>query len=157
VIEIVSFIQSSFLAYKIKLNKEDPIFFTVVPFVLFVSALVHPTLNKNFFTDTCWMTSMVLETFAIVPLLWKVKNLQDLESFSSHFIAAQSVSRILSFVFWLDTYTELNKSYVKVRIFYYLAGYFVLISQVGTLMFTGHFLWYYVKSAVLGTPFVLPL
>ena len=157
VIEICSFIQSSYLAYKIKPSKEDPLMLCIIPIVLVVSIFIHPTLNKNFFTDTCWMSSMVLDTFAVVPLLWKVKALHDLDSFSSHFIAAHSVSKLLSFVFWFDTYSELNKSYVKVIFFYNLSGYLVLVSQVGTLAFTGHFLWYYVKSAVMGTPFVLPI
>lgn len=157
VIEILSFIQSAVLAYKVKLNKENPNFLAVGPLVFFFSLLVHPTLNRNFFTDSCWMASMLLEPFALVPLMWRVKQTNDFENFSSHFIAAQSMSKILSFTFWLDTYAELNKTYAKVYIFHYISGYFVVAAQLGTMGYTGHFLWYYLKSAVFGTPLVLPL
>jgi hypothetical protein len=100
---------------------------------------------------------MVLETFAVAPLLWKMKEHNDLENFSSHFVAAHSVSKILSFIFWVQTYHELNKVYGKYVYLSHISGYFVLVSQAGVLVFTGQFLAYYLKSAVLGTPLVLPL
>lgn len=157
VIEILSLLQSSILAYKVKINKENSYFMLIAPIVFFFSLIVHPTLNRNFFTDTCWMASMVLEPFALAPLLWRLQQTNDYENFSSHFIAAQSISKLLSLVFWLDTYNELNKTYAKVWALHYISGYTVVLAQLGTLGFTGHFLWYYLKSAVFGTPLILPL
>jgi hypothetical protein len=32
----------------------------------------------------------------------------DIESYTSHFVAAQGISRILFIIFWIFTYAELN-------------------------------------------------
>ncbi|OMJ74978.1 hypothetical protein SteCoe_25971 [Stentor coeruleus] len=157
VIEIFNLMLSIYVANKLKKIKESQFYLVLLPSCLIFALILHPTLNRNFFTDTCWMFSMVLETFAVAPLLWKMKEYNDLENFSSHFVAAHSVSKILSFVFWVQTYHELNKAYGKYAYLSHISGYFVLVSQVGVLVFTGQFLAYYMKSAVLGTPLVLPL
>lgn len=157
VIEVISLGESLWIAYKLQNIKESKNFLFLVPVVLFLALIVHPVLNKNFFTDSFWMFSMMLESVAALPLLWKVKETNDLENFSSHFIAGFSVSKILSFLFWLPTYKELNKGFGKFCYFSHVSGYALMAFQLFSLVFTGNFLIYYAKSAILGTPLVLPL
>lgn len=33
----------------------------------------------------------------------------EIETFTSHFVASQAISRILSIIFWIFTYSELNE------------------------------------------------
>ena len=155
-VEIFSLLQSLWIVNRLKNVAEGSEVLFTIPFFVIASMLVHPTLNKNFLTDTLWMLSMNLNSIVVLPLLWKVKSYGDLESFSSHFIAAQTVARVLSFLFWVQTFKELNRPYGKYVWLPEYAGYVMILMQIISLATTGHFLWYYVKSAVLGTPFVLP-
>lgn len=156
VIEIFCFGQSVFITYRLWNIKEKAEFLFTLPVFAVLAFVVHPSLNKNFFTDSLWMYSMLLQGIVVLPLLWKVKEHGDLESFSSHFIAAHSVSAILSFFFWAKTYSELNRANFKSGYFAFISGYFVIAGQLGSLATTGHFLFHYIKSAVLGTPLILP-
>jgi ER lumen protein retaining receptor len=157
VVEIMSLVQSVWISYKLRSIKEDTTILYAIPVFMILSLAIHPNLNRNFFTDSMWMLSMVLDSIAVIPLLWKVKASRDLERFSSHFIAAHTVSKILSFLFWIQTYTELNKPYLKAARLATISGYIILVLQLVSLGFTGDFLLHYMKSAVLGTPLILPL
>jgi hypothetical protein len=91
---------------------------------------------------------MYLEALALYPQLSLIKRrTADLESFSSHFVAAQAANKVLSMIFWLMSYSELNIVYTKYGINFLpkIAGYLVLLSQVCSFYLTADFFYYYVK------------
>lgn len=88
-----------------------------------------------------------------------IKKGDSLENFSIHFVVAMAVSRMLSGLFWLLSFSELNMVYVKhwINLFPYLSGYLVMLAQIINCYLTGEFVYNYAKSAIFGTPFILPL
>lgn len=124
----------------------------------FVLALVcHSTLNAFVVTDVLWAFAMYLEGVAFLPQILLVQK-SDVEVFTSHYVAAYGVSRVLSVLFWLFTFKELNKAYkpLAVNLLAGYSGYMVILAQVIQLLLVLDFLYYYVKSAVTGAAFSLP-
>jgi hypothetical protein len=100
---------------------------------------------------------MYLEGVAFLPQILLVQK-SDVEVFTSHYVAAYGVSRVLSVLFWLFTFKELNKAYrpLAVNLLAGYSGYMVILAQVIQLLLVLDFLYYYVKSAVTGAAFSLP-
>lgn len=91
---------------------------------------------------------MYLEAVALYPQITLIKKrTADLESFSSHFVAAQAVNKVLSMIFWVLSYQELNIIYTKyaVNLLPNIPGYLVLVSQLCSFYLTVDFFYYYVK------------
>jgi hypothetical protein len=161
VCEIVSLLMCLYICSRLKHSREDivPASFLVIP-CLVLALIAHPTLNSFFPTDCAWGFAMYLESVALIPQLLLLKKRKgDVEVFSSHFIAACGASQLFSMIFWVFSYQELNRVYVSVffNLLGHFAGYFVLIAKVAECVFVADFFYYYVKSAILGTPFALPL
>lgn len=158
-VEIASFALSVWIATKLK-NTKEPIskLLYAIPCVI-LALFSHTTLNRLFITDYLWTLSMYMEAVALVPLVEEMTKVEDLDNFSTHFVAARTVSQILSSIFWIKSYHELNNVYgaTKINLFPTWSGYFVLGSQIISCFFTGKFFIQYVKSAALGTPFILPM
>jgi hypothetical protein len=115
---------------------------------LLLALLIHPSLNKNVITDVLWTTSMYLEGVAIFPQLKLFKDKGGIvETYTSHYVALQGLSRIFSLAFWWDTYNELQESseggYSLLNSY---VGYFVLLSQVIQLIIMIDYYWHYFKS-----------
>lgn len=159
VIEILSLVQSVWISFKLRDSKEPTSnCYYAIPCVV-LALFSHTTLNNLFLTDFLWTLSMYMESVALIPLVNEMKKSEDLDNFSSHFLAARTASQILSTIFWLRSFAELNIVYhhSNINLFPGIAGYLMLISQVVSCFFTGQYFFYYVKSAVLGTNSVLPL
>lgn len=126
----------------------------VVPCALF-AALLHPTLNGNYFTDVAWTMACYLETFAMVPQLYlfnRTKKAEGtVEDFTSHFVFALGIARFMNFLFWMSSYHELNDTYTGGYV-----GYVVLIFQFLQLIIMGQYFYNYLKSAATGGPMQLP-
>ncbi|CAG9315645.1 unnamed protein product [Blepharisma stoltei] len=159
VVEICSLVQSVWISIKLRDSKESSnSCFYAIP-CAFLALISHTTLNNFFLTDYLWTLSMYLEAIALIPLIKEMKRIDDWDNFSSHFIAARTASQILSAIFWVKSFDELNVVYhrSKINLFPGIAGYFILASQLVSCFFTGQFFFWYVKSAALGTTSVLPL
>lgn len=159
--EIVSLLMCLHICNRLKLSREDilPAPFLIIPTLAF-ALFAHPTLNSFFLTDCAWGFSMYLESVALIPQLLLLKKRKgDVEVFSTHFIAACGTSQLFSMIFWLFSYRELNQIYVaaSINLLAGFAGYFVLLAKIAECVFVADFFYYYVKSAILGTPFALPI
>ena len=158
-VEIVNLTACVWVAYELRNAQEDPntLYLGLAPALL--ALFGHSTLNNFYLTDLMWSLSMYLEAVALIPISRMLKKSIDLENFSSHFLAAQTIARVLSFIFWIKSYTELNIVYSEQPLNFLggYSGYFTLLSELVACYFTGDFLFYYLKSAVLGTPMSLPL
>ena len=124
---------------------------------LALALVCHATLNAYFLTDVFWTFSMYLEGIAFWPQILLVHR-SDVEVFTSHYIAAYGASRVLSVLFWLFSFRELNNAYkpLTVNLLAGYAGYLVILAQLLQLLLIADFLYYYIKSAVTGAAFSLP-
>lgn len=100
---------------------------------------------------------MYLEGVAVLPQILLVHR-TNAEVFTSHYIAAYGCSRVLSVIFWVFSFRELNNAYrpITVNLLAGYSGWLVIISQVVQLLLVVDFLYYYVKSAITGAAFSLP-
>jgi hypothetical protein len=124
----------------------------VVP-TLGLALLIHTNLNRNVLTDAAWSFSMYLETVAIYPQIdLFVKKRSQIETFTSHYVALQGLSRLFSLIFWYYTYEELVSASTDhgYSLFPQACGYLVILSQVVQLAIMGDYYYQYFKSAWKG-------
>jgi ER lumen protein retaining receptor len=117
-----------------------------------LALLVHTSLNRNFLTDVLWTFSMYCETVAIYPQIFLFqKKGGHIESFTSHYVALQGLSRLFSLLFWWDTYSELNESIDdSYSLFHTYCGYFIIASQLIQLIIMADYYYIYFKSMAKG-------
>ena len=158
--EITSLICVAVLIYVCKYTYKDTsdyitdtIHYVYLALPCFLFALiVHTSLNRFYFTDVMWTFSMYLETFAVFPQLKLFMNKKgQIESYTTHYVALCGLSRLLSLLFWLDTFKELNTSDDEsFTLFGNYCGYFIIISQIGQLIIMVDYYYYYFKSLIKG-------
>eukprot|EP01017_Pseudomicrothorax_dubius_P032675 TRINITY_DN429_c0_g1_i2.p1 TRINITY_DN429_c0_g1~~TRINITY_DN429_c0_g1_i2.p1 ORF type:complete len:262 (-),score=18.96 TRINITY_DN429_c0_g1_i2:243-1028(-) len=104
---LVAFITKTF---KTTYNKSlDSIkWWHLVPVAAIFAALFHPSLNRHSLTDIAWAFALYLEAVAMLPQLLVFTRREEIEHYTSHFVASQGVARLLSFLFWVFSYHELN-------------------------------------------------
>lgn len=148
------FIEDAFGNFKGIPNFLGPIVLVVPCLVLAI--LFHPTLNRNFFTDTAWTFAAYLETVAILPQFYMLqKQNKPVESWVSHFVFSLGLSRLFLFVFWLSSFQELADKRSKFVLAGY-EGYLILLVQIIHLAIMGEFCFYYLLAAKQQTPLVIP-
>lgn len=116
-----------------------------------LAMLVHTSLNRNFLTDVMWTFSMYLEGVAMFPQIFLFTKKSQIESYTSHYVSLQGLSRFFSLLFWWDTYSELNESIDdSFSLFHSYCGYFIILSQVVQLLIMLDFYYVYFKSLLKG-------
>jgi uncharacterized membrane protein YjdF len=132
-------------------NDKVPFYYLAIPsFIL--ACIVHTSLNGFLPTDITWCFSMYLEAVAIFPQiqLFVVKKGQ-IETYTSHYVALCGLSRLLSLIFWWDTYPELNtQDGNSISLFCNYCGYFIIASQVIQLLIMIDYYYLYFKSLFKG-------
>lgn len=138
-----------------KIPGEYGAIFIVIPCIA-LALLFHPTLNRNFISDTCWTLSMYIEAVAMLPQIYMFQkqasdNAGTVEALIGHTVFALGFSRVFELIFWLGSFKELS-DHSGSR----LPGYIVLFSQIAHLVIMGDFFYYYFKSLSKGVPMELP-
>jgi hypothetical protein len=130
--------------------------FLAVP-ALLLALLVHTSLNRNFFTDVAWTFSMYLEAVAVYPQIFLFqKKGGQIESYTSHYVALQGLSKLFCLLFWYDTYPELNESLDdSFSLFHHYCGYFIILSQIVQLIIMIDYYYLYFKSMFKGEKMVI--
>jgi len=114
-----------------------------LPACVLLALFCRGDLNNSPFYDTVWTISLFLDTISMLPQLWMLTKLGgQVESLTSHFVAAIVASRVLSFAFWMYGYKEL----VPLKGGANIAGYTILISHSFQLLLCADFMYYYVKG-----------
>jgi ER lumen protein retaining receptor len=129
--------------------------YLIVPCVV-MAILFHPSLNKEFLSDTCWTLSMYLEAVAMIPQIYMFQTAASadgghVEPLIGHTIFALGFARIFELFFWVGSFKELS-DHSGGR----LPGYIVLLSQLGHMVVMADFFYYYFKSLSAGLPMQLP-
>ncbi|CAM9881248.1 unnamed protein product, partial [Choristocarpus tenellus] len=114
---------------------------------------VHPSLNKDFISDTAWACSMYLESGAIVPQLFMFQKQAKgiVEVMVSHSVFALGFARVLDMTFWCFSFHELTDASGSKTV-----GMFVLFAQFIHIAVMGDFFYYYFVSLKTGDVMQLP-
>jgi len=121
----------------------------VWPFVIgsvVVACLVHGNLNRSFFFDTLWFTSLYMETCCMLPQLWMMSKLGcQVSCMSSQFVVANVASKVMVLTFWIWAYNEVDATDPANRI-----GKVIVGSYMMQLLLSTDFMFYYVKGLLQG-------
>mmetsp|Transcript_14628 Transcript_14628/g.45998 ORF Transcript_14628/g.45998 Transcript_14628/m.45998 type:complete len:287 (+) Transcript_14628:131-991(+) len=119
------------------------------------AALLHPSLNRDWFSDVAWTYSMYTESFAVLPQLFlfqkQASSRETVEPLIGHFVAALGFSRLVEMAFWMSSFTELSDRYGNRHV-----GVIVLVAQILHLIIMGDFFYFYLTSLKRGLPLQLP-
>lgn len=153
----MSFTFAAYICYLCKIKYKDTYekeldtmkgqYILIPSFVLAV--IMHPSLNRNFFGDTFWAFALYVETFCVLPQLVMFQATDNANASTVHFTAAQSVSKILGFVFWLSTFKELNS---RGHILKHYVGNWVIFTQFLQILIVADFVYHYVQCITKGIP-----
>ncbi|KAK8829004.1 hypothetical protein WA538_001005 [Blastocystis sp. DL] len=137
------------------INKKYTALLLIVPSVI-LALIVRPQRAGSGFFDFCWAASMYLESVSIFPQLhmFQKNRTGEIESFTSHYVFALFLSKLLDFLFWMNSWTELNGYYGFIS--KHFAGLMIILSQILQLGLMSSYVFYYVRAAVVDSPMVLP-
>mmetsp|Transcript_29519 Transcript_29519/g.95169 ORF Transcript_29519/g.95169 Transcript_29519/m.95169 type:complete len:291 (-) Transcript_29519:178-1050(-) len=120
-----------------------------------LAVLLHPALNRDWFSDVNWAFSMYVESFAILPQLFLFQKqaavTATVEPLIGHFVAALGFSRLVEMAFWMSSFTELSDRNGSRSV-----GGLVLGCQVVHLIIMADFFYFYITSLKRGIPMQLP-
>jgi hypothetical protein len=115
-----------------------------------VMALIfHPTLNSFLPSDMAWAFALYLESVAVLPQLFMFQKEGQAQPFTAHFLFAQAASKLISFIFWFSSYSELSNPDHHVKAF---VGNWVMAMQLIQLLIMGDFIYHYVRCISKGVP-----
>jgi len=118
----------------------------VVPCLL-LAIFFHPDLDDCPVCDTLWSFALYLESLAGIPQLVMFQREKRIYPWTAHFLAAQVAVKVLSFLFWANTYHELH---VEGHITRQYVGYGVFVAQGVQVLLMGDFCLQYVKAVSSG-------
>ena len=155
-VEFLSLLLSCFIVYLIRKvyvstydsNADHFNHLYIISGGLIMSILFHPSLNSFMPADIAWTFSLYLESVTVLPQLFMFQRQSKVEAFLTHFLAAQAVSRALSFIFWSHSHHELNsvnRGRHGTAIGGAFVGWSVLGMQLVQLLIMADFIYYYVR------------
>eukprot|EP00916_Digyalum_oweni_P008779 GHVL01014645.1.p1 GENE.GHVL01014645.1~~GHVL01014645.1.p1 ORF type:complete len:348 (+),score=32.88 GHVL01014645.1:132-1175(+) len=115
-----------------------------------LAVLFHPNLNGFAPSDIAWTFGLNLESVAVLPQLFLFNQQKKVEPATTHFLAAQSLSRLMTFMFWWWSWQELNDASHPLRAY---VGLWVLITQLAQLLVLCDFIYSYVMTIIRGGNF----
>jgi len=111
-----------------------------------LALFIHGNLNRSFFFDTVWFTSLNLETVALLPQLWMMQSIGGhVSAISAQFVASNAVSKVLVGTFWMWAHSEVSRSNA-IGDPTNIGGKMICTAYIIQLLLSGDFLFYYVKS-----------
>ncbi|KAK8816271.1 endoplasmic reticulum retaining receptor [Blastocystis sp. ATCC 50177/Nand II] len=137
------------------IRKEYTALLLILPSII-CALIVHPQRSGKGWVDVAWAISMYLESVSILPQLhmFKKDRTGEIEAFTSHFVFAMFISKLLNFFFWMGSWSELNGDYGFIS--RHFAGLAIILSQVAQLGLMASYVFYYLRSAIYDSPMVLP-
>jgi len=120
----------------------------IVP-CLAVSLIFHPTLNNYLPSDIAWAFALYLESVAVLPQLFQFMKEGEAQPHTSHFLFAQACAKVLSFIFWASSFSELSNPNHYIKSF---VGNWVVAMQLVQLLVMGDFIYHYIRCVSQGIP-----
>jgi len=114
-----------------------------------IALVLHPHLNKNLLTDISWAFALYLESVTVLPQFFMFMKEGRAQTHTSHFLAAQALSRLLSFIFWATSFSELSDPEHHIKQF---VGHWVVGIQLLQLVVMCDFIYHYIRAIQKGIP-----
>lgn len=114
-----------------------------------VAIILHPHLNNFWPTDVAWAFALYLESVTVLPQFFMFMKEGRAQTHTSHFLAAQALSRLMSFIFWASSFSELSNPDHHIKKF---VGHWVVGIQLLQLIVMGDFIYHYVRALQKGIP-----
>merc|ERR1711907_733103 len=112
-----------------------------------VALILHPNLNAFMPSDVAWAFALYLESVTVLPQLFMFMREGKAEAFTSHFLATQATSKLISFVFWASSFSELANNDNDLKSF---VGHWVVAMELVQLLVMGDFIYHYVRCLQQG-------
>jgi len=112
-----------------------------------IALILHPHLNNFLPSDLCWAFALYLESVTVLPQLFMFMKEGKAQPHTSHFLAAQALSRLMSFIFWASSFSELSNPDHYIKKF---VGNWVVGIQLIQLIVMGDFIFHYVRCVSKG-------
>jgi len=116
---------------------------------LAVSLIFHPNLNNFLPSDISWAFALYLESVAVLCQLFMFMKEGQAQPHTSHFLAAQALAKLMSFIFWASSFSELSNSNHYIKSF---VGNWVVAMQLVQLVVMGDFIYHYLRCIRKGIP-----
>mmetsp|Transcript_75873 Transcript_75873/g.198981 ORF Transcript_75873/g.198981 Transcript_75873/m.198981 type:complete len:284 (-) Transcript_75873:41-892(-) len=114
-----------------------------------VSLILHPHLNNFLPSDIAWAFALYLESVTVLPQLFMFMKEGQAQEHTSHFLAAQALAKLMSFIFWASSFSELSNPNHTIKQF---VGNWVVAMQLVQLLIMGDFIWHYIRCVSQGIP-----
>jgi len=114
-----------------------------------IALIMHPHLNNFMLSDIAWAFALYLESVTVLPQFMMFMKEGRAQTHISHFLAAQALSRLMSFVFWASCFSELANNDHLIKKF---VGHWVVGVQLLQLILMGDFIYHYVRAIQKGIP-----
>lgn len=114
-----------------------------------LSLIFHPNLNNFLPSDIAWAFALYLESVAVLCQLFMFMKEGQAQPHTSHFLAAQALAKVLSFIFWASSFSELSNPNHYIKSF---VGNWVVAAQLVQLLVMGDFIYHYIRCIRQGIP-----
>mmetsp|Transcript_71424 Transcript_71424/g.180583 ORF Transcript_71424/g.180583 Transcript_71424/m.180583 type:complete len:287 (-) Transcript_71424:225-1085(-) len=114
-----------------------------------IALILHPHLNNFMPTDIAWAFALYLESVTVLPQFFMFMKEGKAQTHTSHFLAAQALSRLMSFIFWASSFSELSNPEHHIKKF---VGHWVVVIQLIQLIIMGDFIFHYLRAIQKGLP-----
>lgn len=114
-----------------------------------IALILHPHLNNFLLSDIAWAFALYLESVTVLPQLSMFISEGKTQTHTAHFLAAQAMSRLMSFIFWASSFSELSNPDHYIKKF---VGNWVVGIQLLQLIVMGDFIYHYIRCIQKGLP-----
>jgi len=114
-----------------------------------VALIFHPNLNNFLPSDISWAFALYLESVAVLCQLFMFMKEGQAAPHTSHFLAAQALAKLMSFIFWASSFSELSNPNHYIKAF---VGNWVVAMQLVQLLVMGDFIYHYIRCIRKGIP-----
>eukprot|EP01067_Filipodium_phascolosomae_P003214 Filipodium_phascolosomae@DN2584_c0_g1_i4.p1 len=156
IIEILNFLAIVGLVVYVKVKLQDTISqeSLCLPMLILpafsAAVFMHSDLNQNLLADWAWAFALYLESVVALPQLIMFYSHRKVDDAVTHFLAAQVLMKLISVVFWISSWTELN---YEGGILSNYVGHFVMLVQVAQIVISADFAYKYVECVIKGRSF----
>merc|ERR1719214_547271 len=107
-----------------------------------LAVVVHPHLDRRELFAPLWTTGCYLETLSMLPQLWMLAKIGEVEALTSHFVVLSALSRVSSLIFWYRGFAELRPTHGGFN----FPGWGIMLAHVMQLLLSCDFVFLYLRN-----------
>ena len=85
-----------------KLHDKFPHYITIYPLAIILTIMFHITISHHVLKQYLWSFSIILEAFVLLPQLYMLRKVSDLEIFSTKYVLCLGLYRLLYVFTWVQ-------------------------------------------------------